>query len=220
MLSSPLNKKSSFSSIGFISKAFISRLFVAPRAALVPTYRKTRSLVLLFAIVTVLSACRSTVKTIEEDNNQLIRNKVEKGYLLIGVETSHSLRNINIGGPRSIRLSHKDLRGGTNFILVPLDAGIYKVEDVGFSQYMSAKLRDEDDWSFTIKAQTISYVGHLEISSRSQFAKYLSIELVNRSTEAIDFITVNFPSIYKTQALYYGGPGEDDYFDFIKTLGE
>jgi hypothetical protein len=170
--------------------------------------------------VFVLSACRSTVKTIDEDNSQLIRNKTEKGYLLIGVETNYSLRNINIGGQRSIRLSHKDLRSGTNFILVPLDAGTYEVEDVGFNRYMSARLRDEDDWSFTIKAQTISYVGHLEISSRSQFSKYLSIELVNRSTEAVDFMTVNFPNIYSTQTLYYGGPGEDDYFDFIKTLGE
>ena len=179
---------------------------------------KTQSLSALL-IALFISACSSTVSTLKEDVGVLATN-TNKGYLLIGVETNFNLKDIFIDGPIDIDLSHKDLRKGNNFILVPLTAGMYEIKRINLGYYSRYKLREEDDWTFEIKSQTISYVGHLEFKRGSFLNSYARIELVNRSTEAFEFMREDFPSILNSRDLYYGGPGEDNFFDFVKTLGE
>lgn len=167
-----------------------------------------------------LSACNSTVTNMTVDADTIGADDTETGYLLIGVETNISLKDIEIDGPDDIALSHDDLKSGTNFILVPLRAGDYEVRKVTFNNRYRALLRGETDWSFKIKPQTISYVGHLEISAMGFYSAYSRIELVNRSTEALDFMEQDFPAIFSNRELFYGGPGNDTFFDFVKTLGE
>jgi len=173
---------------------------------------------LLLAIILTLSACKTTVETITTDQD-IISNE-EMGYLLVGVETNRSLRAINLGGESGIRLSHEDLRQGSNFILVELAAGEYVVEKVELNRWLRLFLEDEENWAFTVKPQTISYVGHLEIIGGGFFSRSSSIEFVNRSTEAVEFMEDSFPSILLNRDLYYGGPGNDSFFDVLNGKGE
>ena len=167
-----------------------------------------------------LSACNTTVSTLKTDADAISETDLTSGYLLIGVETNFNLKEINIDGPTDINLSHKDLRAGNNFILVPLPAGTFEVTGINMTHYSHFEMREEDDWSFEIKPQTISYVGHLEFDWRGFNRSYAHIELVNRSTEALEFMQKDFPNILSSRMLYYGGPGEDSFFDFLETLGK
>lgn len=172
----------------------------------------------LLIIAFLLTSCTYTVKSLKEDN-QIIQNlENHKGYLLIGVETEHNLKQITIDGPENIRLSHADLKKGSNFILIPLSAGDYQIDSVTYNYWVESRMSDEEVWSFTVKPQTISYVGHLEIKEQPFFQLFIQLELVNRSTEALDFMELKFPSLLNERELFYGGPGEDDYFQFIKGL--
>lgn len=178
-----------------------------------------KNLLIIFTVI-VLSACNSTVTKMTVDADTIDADDTVTGYLLIGVETNINLKDIEIDGPDDIALSHDDLKSGTNFILIPMRAGHYEVRKVTFNNRFRALLRGETDWSFTIKPQTISYVGHLEISAMGFYSAYSKIELVNRSTEALDFMEQDFPAILSNRELFYGGPGTDTFFDFVKTLGE
>jgi hypothetical protein len=160
------------------------------------------------------------VTSLKDDAEVINENDTERGYLLIGVETNTNLKTISIDGPRDIALSHEDLREGTNFILVPLMAGTYDVADIEMDYLFKFDIDDKEKWQFSIRPQTISYVGHLEIKTSGYFVRYARLELVNRSTEALDFMEQKFPSILDNRELHYGGPGNDDFFDYLQQLGE
>lgn len=174
---------------------------------------------ILIALTCLLvSSCTSTVETITVDQDT-ISNRGD-GYLLIGIETNRNLRSIELGGSNSVKLSHQNLRAGSNFILIDLPAGDYIVEKIDLNRWYRLFINDEENWTFTIKPQTISYVGHLEIANSGFFRPSSEIELVNRSTEAVEFMEDFFPSILESRVLYYGGPGNDIFFDVINGGGE
>lgn len=175
---------------------------------------------LIICVVLFLSACRSTVSTMKEDTDSIKPSNNNMGYLLMGVETNNDLKHIDIDGPSSIRLTHADLKKGTSYILIPLLAGEYQLNNIQFNYYYKSRLKDQDVWQFEIKPETISYVGHLEVSTKGFYVFYSSVELVNRSTEALDFMLSDFPSILDNRTMFYGGPGEDGYFQFLESLGE
>lgn len=173
----------------------------------------------LLILLCFLTGCTNTVKSIDKGSENTINLSKEQGYLLIGVDTEYNLKKISIDGPDYIRLSHHDLRAGSNYILIPLESGEYNIEEITYNSYWKSKPIDESEWVFTIKPQTISYVGHLQVEKELFYGRVVDIELVNRSTEAIDFMTLNFPSILHERELFYGGPGEDNYFQYIKEIG-
>ena len=179
-----------------------------------------RAIYILLCALLALSACRSTVTTMKADTDQIRTVDPSMGYLLMGVETNSDLKHIDINGPTPIRLTHTDLKEGTSYILIPLAAGEYSLSNVQFNSYYNSRMKNRDIWQFEIKQSTVSYVGHLEVKTRGFFVFYSSIELVNRSTEALDFMHEDFPSILNNRVMYYGGPGEDTYFQFVNGLGE
>lgn len=174
------------------------------------------SVVILLSFVT---ACSQTVRSLKESSQEIQTLESDKGYLLIGIDTEYNLKNISIDGPDFIRLSHKDLKKGSSFILLPLESGKYNITHVAYSYGFVSKMIDENNWGFTIKPQTISYVGHMEIHNELFWGRFMSLELVNRSTEAIDFMELKFPAILQDRDLFYGGPGEDEYFQYLKKIG-
>lgn len=179
-----------------------------------------RAISILVCALLCLSACRSTVTTMKVDTDQIQTVDANMGYLLMGVDTNSNLKHIDIDGPNPIRLTHADLKKGTSYILIPMAAGKYSLNNIQFNYYFNSRMKDDDIWQFDIKPATVSYVGHLEVNTRGYFVFYSSTELVNRSTEALDFMQEDFPSILNNRVMYYGGPGEDAYFQFIAGLGE
>ena len=179
-----------------------------------------RAISILLCAFLLLSACRSTVTTMKVDTDKIQTVAFSMGYLLMGVDTNSDLKHIDINGPDPIRLTHADLKKGTSYILIPIAAGEYSLSNVQFNNYYNSRMKNDDVWQFEIKPATVSYVGHLEVKTKGYFVFYSSTELVNRSTEALDFMQEDFPLILNNRSMYYGGPGEDTYFQFIDGLGE
>lgn len=177
-------------------------------------------LLVMLCLFGLLSACNSTVTNLQNDEEAISNEDIAKGYLLIGVETNYNLKNIEIDGPQDIRLTHVDLKSGNNFILVPLLAGYYDIASIAVNEFIEYEFKKNRDWRFEIKPQTISYVGHLEIERKGYYSSEDSLFLMNRSTEALEFMEQKFPTILENRKLYYGGPGGDDFFDFVESLGE
>lgn len=178
------------------------------------------NVVSMIIILSLLTACTHTVKSLDKGSENIKDLSSDKGYLLIGVETEYSLKNVSIDGPDFIRLSYADLKKGSNFILLPLDSGEYNITEINYNHYWKSKPIDEDKWFFTIKPQTISYVGHLQLEKNPFYSEMVDIEIVNRSTEALDFMKLNFPSILNEREIFYGGAGEDHYFEYLKEISQ
>jgi hypothetical protein len=130
------------------------------------------------------------------------------------------LKSVNLSGPSDITLSHLDLTKGSNFILIKVQAGKYGLNQVYLNNYSYFNFEGDDKWSFSIEPQTISYVGHIEFRTQGNFYSRARVELVNRSTEAVDFLNNDFPFILQSRELFYGGPGEDDFFNYIGKQGD
>ena len=165
-----------------------------------------------------LCSCQSTkVTTIAKNEDKLL--DPNSGFFLLGIETNRNMKFIEISGPTDIQLTAKDLKEGTNYLLIDLSAGNYAVERVQLGNYRYISLEDEENWKFSVVPGQINYVGHLELNT-SQNAFYSSAELVNRSSEALQFLEKEFSAILTNRKLKYGGPGEDAFFDFISTLSK
>lgn len=166
----------------------------------------------------LLNGCASTVTSIKQDKD--ITLSPDKGYLLLGIQTNLDLKSIRISGPQDIELSSKDIKEGSNYFLLDLDAGQYTLDQLKLDSYWRRKLTDEEHWKFDVAPGEISYVGHLEVITWGYWYPITKTELVNRSSEALEFLEKNFPTILTNRAINYGGPGQDGFFQFLATDGK
>lgn len=170
---------------------------------------------LLLSCALLLSACASKVTNIKEDRDTL--SKADEGYLLIGIETNRSLKAIYIDGPKSLVLTAEDIRSGSNYILANLPLGDYTITRLNLSHYSFLKFdNDEESWQFTLAPNKVNYVGHLDITTVGYWNTRSHIVLENRSSEALQYMEQNFPTILSGRSLNYGGPGEDSFFDYLE----
>lgn len=170
-----------------------------------------RVLPLFFLLL--FSGCISKVTSITQDKVKILTP--DKGYLLLGIETNLDLKSIRILGQEYIELSPKDLKEGSNYFLLDLEAGRYTIDQVKLNNYWRRKLTDDEYWQFEVIPGKINYVGHLEINTWGHWSPITSTELVNRSSEALELLEEKFPNILTNRSLIYGGPGEDVFFDFV-----
>ena len=162
---------------------------------------------LLLSCALLLSACASKVTNIKEDRDTL--SKADEGYLLIGIETNRSLKAIYIDGPKSLVLTAKDIRSGSNYILANLPLGDYTITRLNLSHYSFLKFdNDEESWQFTLAPNKVNYVGHLDITTIGYWNTRSHIVLENRSSEALQYMEQNFPTILSGRSLNYGGPAK------------
>lgn len=172
----------------------------------------------LFLCLAFLTSCAMKVSSIKEDVDLDLSE--DSGYLLLGVDTNVTLQNVDIFGADNIRLSQNDLRPGSKFILIDLEAGDYSIRNIRFNVFMKSKLTD-GYWDFTVLPGGVSYVGHLEVHSNFRFwtlSQDSTIELSNRSSEALMFMQQQFPNILTSRSLEYAGPGKDDFLKRMQQL--
>jgi hypothetical protein len=179
---------------------------------------KTPSVVLLLLLI-LITSCATKVTSLKKDVD--LELKVDAGYLLVGVDTNAELESVFIYGADNLRLTQEDLRQGTQFILIDLEAGDYHFDKVRLNHFLDLGL-EEGYWDFSIKPGVISYVGHLEVKTQSflWYSVNSEIELVNRSSEALVFMETQFPNILQNRTLHYAGPGKDPFLRLMQDKGE
>ncbi|WDE00598.1 hypothetical protein [Thalassomonas actiniarum] len=170
-------------------------------------------LLFLLLATALLCSCATRVTSLQNDQNLVL--KQGKGYVLFGIQTNQNLKTINISGPQNIQLTSKDIKEGTNYLLVDIEAGTYTIDRLMLDNYWELVFDDEESWQFDVSADEISYVGHLEVVRRGHWYPRINIELVNRSSEALEFLEENYSNILMTNSVVYGGPGQDRFFEFL-----
>ncbi|MCG9737976.1 hypothetical protein L1D32_07400 [Shewanella insulae] len=173
---------------------------------------------LLIVVMSTLSGCAQRLQSISKDVDKTLAEN--SGYLLIGVETNWGLHSILIGGDNKLMLTERDLKFGSNYILVDVPAGNYRIEDVKFGRYVYMEL-EEGYWDFEVRPNQVSYVGDLNIEIQGLW-EITSAEIIleNRSTKALRFLESSFPNILQSRQVRYSGPGEDNFLEFAEGLGE
>ncbi|WDE03847.1 hypothetical protein SG34_021085 [Thalassomonas viridans] len=174
-----------------------------------------RLLLLLIATV-LLCSCATRVTSLKNNENFVLEQG--KGYVLFGIQTNQNLKTIYITGPQDIQLTSKDIKEGTNYLLIDLEAGIYTLDRLMLDNLWQLVLNDEQNWQFEVSEGQISYVGHLEVIRRGNWYPKVNIELVNRSSEALEFLEKDYSNILMRNSVVYGGPGQDRFFEFLADL--
>lgn len=84
------------------------------------------------------------------------------------------------------------------------------------SNYASIEIDDGEFWTVDIRPGVINYVGNISVVSRGFWFRYSEIELVNKSSYALEFLEDKYPNVLSSRELHYGGQGEDD---FLRIFG-
>lgn len=172
-------------------------------------------IVFIFFALFFFTSCATKVTSIKQDQDRTLG--AERGYVLLGIQTNRDLRTILIDGPQKISLSSADIKKGTNYLLVDLDSGTYRIRSISFGNAMNSILKNKDYWSFEVAPNQISYVGHLEIVQRGFWIFLTHVELVNRSSEALEFLEDKYPNLLANRNITYGGPGSDFLFKYLAS---
>ena len=170
---------------------------------------------LLLIIPLMLISCATQVTSIKQDQDRELGS--DSGYVLLGIQTNRNLKGIFIKGPQNIKLSSADIKQGTNYLLVDPKTGVHTIKRVILDDHWFVDLDNEDYWTFDVKPNQISYVGHLEIVRRGFWGGYTRVELINRSSEALEFLEDKFPRVLRSHTLTYGGPGNDFFFQYLAS---
>jgi len=174
--------------------------------------------ILLCLCAFFLTSCANHVTSIKKDVD-ITLDPVE-GYLMMAVDTNYSLEWIKLWGKKNVILTKGDLKSGSNYILVNLPAGDYRIESIKLGRFTFNDF-EKRLWSFSVKKGVISYVGHLEMESKgSYFSVSSHIQLLNKSSFALEYLEDKFPNILNSRQIQYWGPGEDGFFTTVMTEKE
>lgn len=168
----------------------------------------------VFTLIFLLSSCTAKLQSLKTDKDVHLDDG--EGYLLMEINTEISLSRLYVSGPTRFSLSYRDLRKGSNYVLINLPAGEYEFIRAEMKDYYINISDDNLDWTFEIKPDAISYVGALQIEKI--WDKKFYLELVNKSSMAQEFLESKFQNILNSKQVVYQGPGEDDFFEDIQKL--
>jgi hypothetical protein len=171
----------------------------------------------ILAVIIFVNACATQVTSLKQGDK--ITLEANKGFVLLGIQTSQSLKTIRISGPQNIELNSNDVKEGTNYLLIDLKAGKYTIDRLDLDNYRYIDFDNDEYWEFNVSPGQISYVGHIEVIRRGGYSRYYRTELVNRSSEALEFLKQKHEIIYSQNTMSYGGPGEDLFFEFLNLTG-
>lgn len=176
--------------------------------------KSLKSLLPVLLSVVFLVACATKVNSIKRD--VAVNLEQGEGYLMFTVDTAINLEKIKISGQKDIVVTSKDLRTGSNTILLRMPSGNYYFDRVYFRRvfYEHWVEFEPELWRFSTKPGEISYVGHLKIDNPF-LRKEASFSLVNRSSEALEYLQQNFANILKVRSVDYQGLGEDNFLNFV-----
>ncbi len=163
----------------------------------------------LLLSTTALFACSQQVTTVKTAHSaELAANN---GYLLLSVDSSVDLEQLNISGQKSFFLGAADLSKGNHYLLVDLPAGDYQIDSVKLSQWWRLQLK-AGYWNFSVHPGQISYIGELQLKGQAP-------ELENRASMALQYLEKEHAKLLRSYQVRYSGPGDDHYFEFVAAKG-
>lgn len=174
-----------------------------------------RNLIASLSFLLLACSCTSKITTLENDRDTLANQ--DDAYIFMAVETNFPLDKLQVSGAKNFYLSEENLEYGSNYVLLPVPAGKYKITKINQSSYIYYSLKDRNQyWTFDIKPGTINYIGHLINQTRGWVA---TIEMENRSSIGLEYLEENFPEILAERGIVYSGPGEDEFLATFANRG-
>lgn len=171
-------------------------------------------------VILFISSCASTVETIKDDKKAILSENM--GYALIPVSRNTNIHQIRIAGTKYFQLDSTDLKYNKNYLLIALPQGQYTYDEIRLNKYtiIDNFSNDEGIWDFTIQAGVINYVGHFNVKNHSKmWGTYsLTYEIQNNASVALEYLEKNYPLITKQYQVVYGGPGDDDFFNYVSAI--
>jgi hypothetical protein len=165
---------------------------------------------LLLPFISLLASCVTNVQSLKNDVNVPLQEGY--GYLLLGVTANRTLEFVQLKGEQWLNLTAYDLRPGSHYFLLNVKAGRYSIRRMQLDAFNRIGLNDES-WEFEVYPRQISYVGTLELNTRGFWT---AVELVNRSSEALEFMETSFPNILSAWKIAFGGVGQDDFYNMLE----
>jgi len=168
----------------------------------------------IFLIITpfFISSCAyQPLRAISVDKNVLLA--AEDGYLFLALATDIGISSVEIDGPKRIEIINFNKFEKRNYFLGVVPKGQYKISKINLWGNRFYLLDNEDlPFSFTVKPETINYVGEVRLKRLDSDA---SIELINRSSLALEYLDEKFPELLLNRSIKYEGPGNDSFFNAI-----
>lgn len=170
---------------------------------------------LVVLVALFISGCSFKAENIKTDGE--LELTPGRGYLLLGVDTDISLNKLVIVGEQNIFLTYEDLQRGSNYLLVQLDEGDYKISRVhlNYRYYFSLHSAGFD---FTVTPGVINYVGDMWVERAHLYGRGTQFHLLNKSSIALEYMQENFSQLISQGKLVYAGPGEDHFLEYAETL--
>ena len=173
-----------------------------------------RPYILFISMIFLFSGCSSIpIKTLKQDQD-VLNNAEKQGYIVLGVNSDFSISSIVIEGESDFVIDSSIPSEGRSYFIAPVPKGKYKISRISLSRIRYFDLDFEEfSFSFSIEPNKINYVG--ELSLRNASGDYAYFELVNRSSLALEFLELKYPTILSNKSLIYKGPGKDSFFELV-----
>jgi hypothetical protein len=173
-----------------------------------------RVVILVCTLAVTLSGCSTRATAVKIDQDNLLP---ERGYLLLGFDTNRPMYKVIINGAQRTYLNWSDLPYGAYYTLVELPAGNYHIDRIYMNPDQHFELED-GNWVFEVHEGEISYIGDLVMKTKGWRNARAYMELVNRSSFALEFIEKQFGQILNSRFIRYAGPGEDAFLSATNEL--
>lgn len=169
-----------------------------------------RYICFILATITLIG-CVTEQKSIKID--QVRKLEENTGYLFITLATNINYSQFKIMGEKYISLKSPDFYKDKNYYLVEVPAGQYEIGQ--FEIYHGKFDFDDGDelWEFSVSPGKISYVGELQVHHIKY--RWATFELINNSSQALEYLEIKYPKILANRDLEYHGPGKDFFYDLI-----
>lgn len=168
----------------------------------------------LAVVLCLISGCATQITSIVDGKTTISK---DHGFLLLNIESNIDLKEIFLYGTEFISLTGKDIQAGSNYILVDLKAGEYTFTKIRLDNNWYINL-EEEHWTVDINKGQVNYVGHLELVRARHSGRVSKVELVNRSSEALEYLENSYPSILAQHSVNFSGFGEDDFFTLASSM--
>lgn len=153
------------------------------------------------------------MRAIKVDKDILL--STEDGYLFLALATDIGISSLEIDGPIRIEITNFHKFEKRNYFLGAVPQGQYKISKINIWGNRFYLLDNEElPFSFTVNRQAINYAGEVRLK-RMDGNTY--IELINRSSLALEYLDEKFPKLILKRAIEYQGPGKDSFFKVVKS---
>lgn len=176
-------------------------------------------LLMLKGIMLILTLCLfSCSQTLQPVSSGVLEPlSANEGYLLFGINSDNYIKKINFSNlERSLSYAPNNAEQEEAYFLAKVPVGSYYFSsiDTGLGEY---DVFDGYKWQFNVVANTVNYVGHIEIDEfmRSRDCNCRKIILANKSSVALDYLTAHYPDVLETLAISYQGPESDSFIEYI-----